>query len=111
CVVVRPGSDITKDTLIRCRESLANYKAPRHVEFLSEELPKSASVRKGVEAALARAILGGCRAGRRVALFDHSYVFVGVTALDTNTSTRVSRLQPQFRRNCVTECRGGRNGV
>ncbi len=44
CVVVKPGMRITADELVRhCRQSLANYKIPRRVEFLETDLPKSGS--------------------------------------------------------------------
>ena len=44
CVVLRPGRALSADELIAyCRKSLANYKIPRRVEFLSTELPKSGS--------------------------------------------------------------------
>jgi acyl-CoA synthetase (AMP-forming)/AMP-acid ligase II len=35
---------LDEEALIRhCRQSLANYKIPRHVEFLDTDLPKSGS--------------------------------------------------------------------
>jgi len=44
CVVLKPGMNIIEEALIRyCRQSLANYKAPRHVEFSETDLPKSGS--------------------------------------------------------------------
>jgi long-chain acyl-CoA synthetase len=44
CVVLKPGMQLTADALIRhCRQSLANYKVPRHVEFSETDLPKSGS--------------------------------------------------------------------
>ena len=44
CVVLKPGMQLTVDALIRhCRQSLANYKVPRHVEFSETDLPKSGS--------------------------------------------------------------------
>ena len=44
CVVLKPGRVLRADELIAyCRKSLANYKIPRRVEFLSTELPKSGS--------------------------------------------------------------------
>jgi acyl-CoA synthetase (AMP-forming)/AMP-acid ligase II len=44
CVVLKTGMNITAEDLIRhCRQSLANYKVPRHVEFLDTDLPKSGS--------------------------------------------------------------------
>lgn len=43
-VVLKPGATLSADELISfCRQSLANYKIPRHVEFSSDELPKSGS--------------------------------------------------------------------
>jgi len=43
-VVLKPGLFITAEDLIRhCRQSLANYKVPRHVEFSETDLPKSGS--------------------------------------------------------------------
>jgi long-chain acyl-CoA synthetase len=44
CVVLKPGMSLDEEALIRhCRQSLANYKIPRHVEFLDTDLPKSGS--------------------------------------------------------------------
>jgi acyl-CoA synthetase (AMP-forming)/AMP-acid ligase II len=44
CVVLKYGTRLTEDELIlHCRQSLANYKVPRHVEFSETELPKSGS--------------------------------------------------------------------
>jgi long-chain acyl-CoA synthetase len=44
CVVLKPGKILRPDELIAyCRQSLANYKIPRHVEFSTTELPKSGS--------------------------------------------------------------------
>src|SRR6185436_19441497 len=44
CVVLKPGMQLTADALIHhCRQSLANYKVPRHVEFSETDLPKSGS--------------------------------------------------------------------
>jgi long-chain acyl-CoA synthetase len=44
CVVLKPGRVLsTKDLTNHCRQFLANYKIPRHVEFLDAELPKSGS--------------------------------------------------------------------
>jgi len=44
CVVLAPGKSLTADDLIaHCRQSLANYKVPRRVEFSELELPKSGS--------------------------------------------------------------------
>jgi len=44
CVVLKPGMNITADALIAyCRERLANYKVPRHLEFSETDLPKNGS--------------------------------------------------------------------
>jgi acyl-CoA synthetase (AMP-forming)/AMP-acid ligase II len=44
CVVLEPGHLLGAEDLIAyCRRSLANYKAPRRVEFSDVELPKSGS--------------------------------------------------------------------
>jgi acyl-CoA synthetase (AMP-forming)/AMP-acid ligase II len=44
CVVLKPGMTLTEEALIlHCRQSLANYKVPRHVEFSQADLPKSGS--------------------------------------------------------------------
>jgi long-chain acyl-CoA synthetase len=44
CVVLAPGTSLTADELIaHCRQSLANYKVPRRIEFSESELPKSGS--------------------------------------------------------------------
>ena len=43
-VVLKPAVPLTVDPLIlHCRQSLANYKVPRHVEFSETDLPKSDS--------------------------------------------------------------------
>ena len=44
CVVLKPGMELTEEALaLHCRQSLANYKVPRHVEFLDTDLPKNGS--------------------------------------------------------------------
>jgi long-chain acyl-CoA synthetase len=44
CVALKPGKSLSKDELIaHCRQSLANYKIPRRVEFSETELPKDGS--------------------------------------------------------------------
>jgi long-chain acyl-CoA synthetase len=44
CIVLKPGKYISENDLIaHCRQSLANYKIPRRIEFSSDELPKSGS--------------------------------------------------------------------
>lgn len=44
CVVLTPGTTLTADDLIAyCRQTLANYKVPRRIEFFESELPKSGS--------------------------------------------------------------------
>jgi long-chain acyl-CoA synthetase len=44
CVVLKPGGRLTDEELVLyCRQRLANYKIPRHVEFSVDELPKNAS--------------------------------------------------------------------
>src|SRR5271170_4426463 len=44
CVVLRPQMQLTAEALINhCRQSLANYKVPRHVEFSDGDLPKNGS--------------------------------------------------------------------
>jgi acyl-CoA synthetase (AMP-forming)/AMP-acid ligase II len=44
CVVLKPGQTLSADELLaHCRQSLANYKVPRRVEFSESELPKSGS--------------------------------------------------------------------
>jgi long-chain acyl-CoA synthetase len=43
-VVLKPGRALSADDLVaHCRQSLANYKLPRRVEFSEAELPKSGS--------------------------------------------------------------------
>jgi long-chain acyl-CoA synthetase len=43
-VVLKPGMSVTEEALIlHCRQSLANYKVPRHVEFSDTDLPKNGS--------------------------------------------------------------------
>src|SRR5258708_1842365 len=42
CVALKPGMNITADALIRhCRERLANYKVPRHLEVSETDLPEN----------------------------------------------------------------------
>jgi long-chain acyl-CoA synthetase len=44
CVVLKPDMVLTVEALVHhCRQSLANYKIPRHVEFSETDLPKSGS--------------------------------------------------------------------
>lgn len=44
CIVLKPGMHLTAEILIaHCRQSLANYKVPRHVQFSETDLPKSGS--------------------------------------------------------------------
>ena len=44
CVVLKPQMQLTVEALINhCRQSLANYKVPRHVEFSDTDLPKNGS--------------------------------------------------------------------
>jgi len=44
CVVLKPGTSLAEEALVlHCRQSLANYKVPRHVEFSDADLPKNGS--------------------------------------------------------------------
>jgi len=44
CVVLKPRMQLSAEALINhCRQSLANYKVPRHVEFSDTDLPKNGS--------------------------------------------------------------------
>jgi long-chain acyl-CoA synthetase len=44
CVVLKPQMQLTTEALINyCRQRLANYKVPRHVEFSETDLPKNGS--------------------------------------------------------------------
>jgi long-chain acyl-CoA synthetase len=44
CVVLKPGMMATAEELMSyCRQSLANYKVPRRVEFMTSALPKNGS--------------------------------------------------------------------
>jgi long-chain acyl-CoA synthetase len=44
CVVLKPGLRLSENALIcHCRQNLANYKVPRHIEFSEIDLPKSGS--------------------------------------------------------------------
>jgi long-chain acyl-CoA synthetase len=44
CVVLKPGMSLTEEALaLYCRQSLANYKVPRHIEFSETDLPKNGS--------------------------------------------------------------------
>jgi long-chain acyl-CoA synthetase len=43
-VVLKPGLRLSEDALIHhCRQYLANYKVPRHIEFSETDLPKGGS--------------------------------------------------------------------
>jgi long-chain acyl-CoA synthetase len=43
-VVLRPGTDLSAEELKQyCKTRIASYKIPRHIEFMTEELPKSGS--------------------------------------------------------------------
>ena len=44
CVVLKPHAELTAEALTSyCKQSLANFKVPRHVEFSEADLPKSSS--------------------------------------------------------------------
>jgi long-chain acyl-CoA synthetase len=44
CVVLKSGVNISVEALIvHCRERLANYKVPRHLELSEPDLPKNGS--------------------------------------------------------------------
>jgi acyl-CoA synthetase (AMP-forming)/AMP-acid ligase II len=44
CVVLKPHAELTAEALTsHCRQSLANFKVPRYVEFSESELPKNPS--------------------------------------------------------------------
>jgi acyl-CoA synthetase (AMP-forming)/AMP-acid ligase II len=44
CVVLKPHAELTVEALTGyCRQSLANFKVPRYVEFSEADLPKNAS--------------------------------------------------------------------
>jgi long-chain acyl-CoA synthetase len=41
---LRPGTTLSVEKLMQhCKERIASYKIPRHIEFMTEELPKSGS--------------------------------------------------------------------
>jgi long-chain acyl-CoA synthetase len=43
-IVLRPGTTLSAEELTQyCRKRIASYKVPRHIEFMTEELPKSGS--------------------------------------------------------------------
>ena len=43
-IVLRPGTTLSADELIQyCKKRIASYKVPRHIDFLTGELPKSGS--------------------------------------------------------------------
>jgi len=43
-VVLRPGTNLSEEELKQyCKTRIASYKVPRHIEFMTEELPKSGS--------------------------------------------------------------------
>jgi long-chain acyl-CoA synthetase len=43
-VVLRPGTTLSVEELMQhCKERIASYKVPRHIEFMTDELPKSGS--------------------------------------------------------------------
>jgi len=44
CVVLKTGQSLSEEALIRyCRQNLATYKIPRHLEFSETDLPKGGS--------------------------------------------------------------------
>jgi acyl-CoA synthetase (AMP-forming)/AMP-acid ligase II len=44
CVVLKPDAVLNAEDLASyCRQSLANFKVPRHIEFSDSDLPKNAS--------------------------------------------------------------------
>jgi acyl-CoA synthetase (AMP-forming)/AMP-acid ligase II len=43
-IVLRPGTTLSAEALMQyCKKRIASYKAPRHIDFLTGELPKSGS--------------------------------------------------------------------
>src|SRR3984893_1751504 len=43
-VVLRPGTNLSAEELKQyCKTRIASYKVPRHIEFMTEDLPKSGS--------------------------------------------------------------------
>ena len=49
CVVLKPGNALTADELIAyARQSLANYKIPRVIEFSDTELPERVASREKI---------------------------------------------------------------
>jgi acyl-CoA synthetase (AMP-forming)/AMP-acid ligase II len=43
-IVLRPGTDLSAEEVQQyCKTRIASYKVPRHIEFMTEELPKSGS--------------------------------------------------------------------
>jgi acyl-CoA synthetase (AMP-forming)/AMP-acid ligase II len=43
-VVLRPGASLSAEELVQhCKTRIASYKVPRHIEFMTEDLPKSGS--------------------------------------------------------------------
>jgi long-chain acyl-CoA synthetase len=43
-IVLRPGTDLSPETVQQyCKTRIASYKIPHHIEFMTEELPKSGS--------------------------------------------------------------------
>jgi acyl-CoA synthetase (AMP-forming)/AMP-acid ligase II len=43
-IVLRPGTNLSAEEVQRyCKTRIASYKVPRHIEFMTEELPKSGS--------------------------------------------------------------------
>jgi long-chain acyl-CoA synthetase len=63
CVVLKPGMHVTADALIgHCRERLANYKVPRHLEFSETDLPKNGAGKVLKRLLRERFWVGGTRA-------------------------------------------------
>jgi long-chain acyl-CoA synthetase len=63
CVVLKPGMNVTAEALIgHCRERLANYKVPRHLEFSETDLPKNGAGKVLKRLLRERFWVGGTRA-------------------------------------------------
>src|SRR5207245_5425207 len=102
CVVLKDGSALTADELIEyCRTRLAGYKAPRRIEFIAGELPKS-----GTNKILKRKLREPYwkDAGRRVGCALAAFLLTSAAALAQNAPS-IEAGQKAYGEHCAA-CHG-----